>query len=63
MVRQNAQFVIATHSPIVLAMPGARIYSFDGGEIQEAAYQSLDHVTLTRDFLLDPDRFLRRLEG
>ena len=63
MVRQNAQFVIATHSPIVLAVPDARIYSFDGGEIRQAEYQSLDHVTLMRDFLLDPGRFLRRLEA
>ena len=63
MVKQDTQFVIATHSPIVLATPGARIYSFDDGEIRPAEYQSLDHVTLTRDFLLDPGRFLRRLEG
>lgn len=62
MVKQNAQFVIATHSPIVLALPGARIYSFDGGRVRATEYQSLDHVTLTRDFLLDPGRFLRRLE-
>ena len=63
MVKENAQFVIATHSPIVLALPGARIYSFDGGQIRPAEYQDLDHVNLTRDFLFDPSRFLRRLEG
>ena len=63
MVKEHAQFVIATHSPIVLALPGARIYSFDGGKIRPAEYQDLDHVNLTRDFLVDPSRFLRRLEG
>lgn len=61
MVDDGAQFVIATHSPIVLAVPGARILSFDGGRIGEARYDALDHVQLTRDFLNDPDRFLRRL--
>jgi len=61
MVDQGAQFVIATHSPIVLAVPGARIYSFDGGTISERRYQELEHVRLTRDFLTDPDRFLRHL--
>jgi predicted ATPase len=61
MIERGAQFVIATHSPIVLAVPGARILCFDGGSIRPAAYQSLDHVQLTRDFLNDPERFLRRL--
>ena len=61
MVRENAQFIIATHSPILLAFPGARIYSFDGGAVSRAAYESLDHVTLTRDFLNAPERFLKRL--
>lgn len=63
MVRQHAQFVIATHSPILLAFPGARIYSFDGGAVSRAEYESLDHVTLTRDFLNAPERFLRHLNG
>lgn len=62
MVRQDAQFVIATHSPILLAYPGARIYSFDGGAVSSADYESLDHVTLTRDFLNEPGRYLRHLE-
>ncbi len=63
MVGRGAQFVVATHSPIVLALPGARIFSFDHGRIEETAYQELEHVRLTRDFLNDPARFLRRLEA
>ncbi len=62
MTKQNAQFIIATHSPIVLALRGARIYSFDEGEVRPAHYESLEHVRFTREFLLDPSRFLRRLE-
>jgi predicted ATPase len=61
MVAEDAQFVIATHSPILLAYPGARIYSCDQLPIAEVQYGDLEHVTLTRDFLNDPERFLRHL--
>src|SRR5204862_6225877 len=57
----DAQFIIATHSPILLAFPGARIYSFDRLPIAPVAYADLDHVALTRAFLNDPETYLRRL--
>jgi len=63
MVEQRAQFIVATHSPIVLGTPDARIYSFDAGRISPARYETLDHVLITRDFLNDPARFLRHLGG
>ncbi len=58
---QNAQFIIATHSPILMAFPDATIYSFDHGRIQPIAYDQIEHVIVTRDFLSDPQRFLRQL--
>jgi predicted ATPase len=58
--RSGAQFIVATHSPILLACPGAWIYSFDGSPIAEVAYDKLEHVVVTRDFLNDPGRFLSR---
>lgn len=61
MAGQDAQFVIATHSPILLGYPEATIHAFDGGRIERARYEDLEHVRLTRDFLADPSRFLRRL--
>ena len=61
MVAQEAQFIIATHSPILLALPGARILDFDAKPVRWAAYEDLEHVKLTREFLADPERFLRRL--
>jgi predicted ATPase len=61
MVKQGGQFVIATHSPILLAFPGAQIVSFDGGEVVEARYDELEHVRVTRDFLNAPERYLRQL--
>jgi predicted ATPase len=61
MIAQEAQFIIATHSPILLALPGARILDFDSQPVRWAAYEELEHVRLTREFLAEPARFLRRL--
>ena len=46
---------------MLLAFPGASIYSFDRVPIEPVAYDDLDHVALTRAFLNDPETFLRRL--
>jgi len=56
--RAGAQFVIATHSPVLLACPGARIYELDGGGIAPCEYDELETVRLTRGFLDAPDRFI-----
>lgn len=61
MVEADCQAVIATHSPILLAFPGAAILSFDGDPITRVAYEDLEHVRLTRDFLANPEAFLRHL--
>ncbi len=61
MVDQNGQFVIATHSPILLAYPGAQILSFDGGLVRPVAYEDLEHVTVTRSFLNNPQAYLKYL--
>lgn len=63
LVSEGAQFIIATHSPILLAFPGARIYSFDDPPIAEVAWEETEHVRLTRDFLASPERYLRNLRG
>ena len=61
MVEANCQFIIATHSPIILSFPGATILSCDSAPPVVVAYDDLEHVTLTRDFLADPERYLSRL--
>ena len=61
MVAQEAQFIIATHSPILLAYPGATILSFDGETINETPYDAVENVTLTRQFLANPAAFVLRL--
>ena len=50
-LRSSAQFIIATHSPILLGFPDARIYSFDEAPIREIAYEDTMHYRLTRRFL------------
>jgi len=60
-VAQSSQFIIATHSPIILAYPGATIYSFDTTPPARVQFEELDHVNLTRSFLNDPASFLRHL--
>ncbi|MCU0489085.1 MAG: AAA family ATPase [Anaerolineales bacterium] len=61
MVDQQAQFIIATHSPILMAYPGASIWSFDSLPVRQVDWQELEHVTLTRSFLNDPQAYLRHL--
>lgn len=61
LVRAGSQFVIATHSPILLAYPGALIYELGEDGPVETAYEDTDHFQMTRAFLEAPDRFLHRL--
>jgi predicted ATPase len=61
MVAQDAQFIIATHSPLLMAFPDAVLLNFDHYPVREVAYDQLEHVTLTRAFLNNPETFLRRL--
>ncbi len=60
-VERGSQFVIATHSPILMAIPDSRIYSFDEGTVAPVTYDELPSVTLMRDFLQAPERYLRMI--
>lgn len=60
LVAQGCQIVVATHSPILLALPGATIYEIDES-IERVDYDDALPVRLTRDFLREPDRYLRHL--
>ncbi len=57
----RAQFIIATHSPILLCYPGATIYQFDDDGVRETSYEETEHFTLTKSFLNNPAAFLRHL--
>lgn len=60
-VEDGGQFIIATHSPILMAIPGARIFGFDEGSISVQRFEELESVALVRDFLQAPELFLRHL--
>jgi predicted ATPase len=51
LVQNESQFIIATHSPILLAYPRAKIYQFDSSGIYEVGYEDTEHFAITRDFL------------
>lgn len=58
LVAEGSQFIVATHSPIVLAFPGATIYQLSGRGVWQVDYDTVDHVRLTKSFLHNPDRYL-----
>jgi predicted ATPase len=60
LVEQDSQFIIATHSPILMAYPHASILSLDD-QLQEVPYQQTEHYRITKAFLGNPDRMLRIL--
>jgi len=55
------QFIIATHSPIILAYPGSTIYSFDTGNIQKIQYEDTAHYQLTKSFLDNRESYFAKL--
>jgi predicted ATPase len=57
----HAQFLISTHSPILLGYPGAVLFSLDGDSIREIAYRETEHFLVTRDFLNSPERYFKHL--
>ncbi|MBM7552592.1 AAA family ATPase [Thalassobacillus pellis] len=61
MTREEAQFIIATHSPMIMAFPNATIISLDSKTPTQVIYEELEHVQITRSFLESPERYLRHL--
>jgi len=57
---RSAQFIIATHSPILLACPDALIYSFDHVPIRQMLYEETEHYTIYRDFLKNRTSFIKQ---
>lgn len=63
LVGQGAQFVIATHSPILMAYPDAAIYLLADGPPRAVGFRDTEHYTLTRNFLNRPEQWLADLLG
>ena len=61
LVQDNSQFIIATHSPILMAYPDACIFQCSKNGVTEIAYEDTEHFRVTRDFLADPQRMMAEL--
>ncbi|RJE73273.1 AAA family ATPase [Pseudoalteromonas citrea] len=61
LVEKNSQFIIATHSPILLAYPRAKIYQFSDSGISEVAYEDTEHYKITKDFLNHHEKMMNIL--
>lgn len=59
--RQGSQFIIVTHSPILLGIPDARILSFDNGTIHECKYEETESYRVTEMFINNREQLLHRL--
>ncbi len=61
--QENSQFIIATHSPILMAYPNAQILRFSQDGISPTTYKQTEHYQITKQFLDDPERMLRLVLG
>lgn len=60
---QNTQFILATHSPIMMGIPGATIYEIKEDGMQKVTFEETDHYRITKTFLNNPNYYLRHLTG
>lgn len=61
LVKDDSQFIIATHSPILMAYPDADIFVLTDDDIRLTPYEETEHYTLTKQFLNNPQKMLRYL--
>ena len=61
LVQQNSQFIIATHSPILMAYPHSEILQLSDSGIQKVKYRETEHYQITKLFMDDPERMVHYL--
>lgn len=61
LVEDDSQFIIATHSPILMAYPRAKLYLLDKTGFTATKYEDTEHYAVTREFLANPERILKQL--
>lgn len=61
LIHQDCQFILATHSPLIMAYPDAWIYEFGSSGISRVEYEETEHYQITRSFLQSPGQFLHHL--
>lgn len=60
-LEDSSQFIISTHSPILMSYPGAKIYKLDEKGIEETDYKSTEHYTITKQFMENADKMFKML--
>ena len=61
LVEKDSQFIIATHSPILMAFPNAELWELSDNGIEKKDYRDTLHFQITKQFLENPQRMLRYL--
>lgn len=61
LVNIRSQLIIATHSPILLAYPGAEIYQINHGDLVLTRHEETEHYQITKAFLNNPEKMLKEL--
>lgn len=61
LVKKNSQFIIATHSPILMAFPNAEVWEFTQDGIEKVDYKNTEHYQITKSFLENPEKMLNYL--
>ncbi len=59
----SSQFIIATHSPILMSTPNSQLYEITEDSFQETDYKNTEHYQVTLGFLQNPESYLRFLQG
>jgi predicted ATPase len=63
LVKEGSQFIIATHSPVLMALPGALVYEFRDGAFHETDYQETSHFRFMKQFMNNPHGIMGELTG
>lgn len=61
LAKQNSQFIIATHSPILIAYPGARIWEFTNKGLEEKEYSETENYLIMKSYFANPEGFMSKL--
>lgn len=61
LVKKSSQFIIATHSPIIMAFPGADIIQFSEKGMERVSYRETESYRITKQFMDDPERMIKYL--
>jgi Predicted ATPase len=62
LAQHNSQFIIATHSPMLMSIPGSVLYEVTDESMEQTPLENIEHYTITKNFLNNPEIFLRHLE-